>query len=150
MKFTEEQILEIARVFDDIITSDSVAVHSSFQRLALLSSLAATPKDEPGPFEQLVRQLDWMESEYKELARKVQILENGDVVDLRGKPDYKISPGTAINLGGISGLTGTMTMAGPDIDLSGIQTITLNPPHVAPLTPENIITIYNNSSDTNA
>ena len=76
MKLTEEQIRELAGIFDDIITSDSDAVKSAFQRLAFLSSLAKTEKEEPGPFTDMVNRLDWMEREIVDLRRDVQILQN--------------------------------------------------------------------------
>lgn len=76
MKITNEQIQELAGIFDDIITSDSDAVKSAFQRLAFLSSLARTERDDPGPFTDMVTRLDWMEREMVDLRREVQILQN--------------------------------------------------------------------------
>ena len=78
MKLSEQQIAELAAIFDDVITSDSVAVQSAFQRLALLSSLARQEKEEPGPFAMLLKRLDWAESELKDLRRDVQIMQSRD------------------------------------------------------------------------
>ena len=75
MKLSEQQIAELAAIFDDVITSDSVAVQSAFQRLALLSSLARQEKEEPGPFAMLLKRLDWAESELKDLRRELQIIQ---------------------------------------------------------------------------
>lgn len=76
MKLTEQQIAELAAIFDDVITSDSVAVQSAFQRLALLSSLARVEKEEPGPFGMLLKRLDWAEHELKDLRRDLQIMQS--------------------------------------------------------------------------
>lgn len=78
MKLTEQQIAELAAIFDDVITSDSVAVQSAFQRLALLSSLARQDQEQPGPFAQLLKRLDWAESELKDLRRDLQMVRNRD------------------------------------------------------------------------
>lgn len=111
MKLTEQQIAELAAIFDDVITSDSVAVQSAFHRLALLSSLARTDKEEPGPFAMLLKRLDWAESELKDLRRDVQIMQSGRdfsfagenmVVDLgqnmAHSGPYVCNTGTAINI----------------------------------------------------
>ena len=135
MRLNEEQILEMSKIFDDIITSDSVAVQSAFQRLALLSSLARSDQDGPGPFEQLVRQLDWLETQVKELQRSVQILENGGTWSGTNSPEYSIDP-TMIT---ISGMSNGITLGGSGVDIVTIGNITLNPPHVSPLTADDII-----------
>ncbi len=116
MKLTEQQIAELAAIFDDVITSDSVAVQSAFQRLALLSSLARQDKDEPGPFATLVKRLDWAETELKDLRREVQILQSVD-----GKFSFSGDPVTVnlsshMNYGAV-----------PSTYSSGIDTITLGP-----------------------
>jgi hypothetical protein len=82
MKITEEQIRELAGIFDDIITSDSDAVKSAFHRLAFLSSLAQHTKEEPGPFTDMVSRLDWMEREMTEMKRDIQILQNNGQSDM--------------------------------------------------------------------
>ena len=82
MKITEEQIRELAGIFDDIITSDSDAVKSAFHRLAFLSSLAQHTKEEPGPFTDMVTRLDWMEREMTEMKRDIQILQNNGQSDM--------------------------------------------------------------------
>jgi hypothetical protein len=82
MKITEDQIRELAGIFDDIITSDSDAVKSAFHRLAFLSSLAQHTKEEPGPFTDMVTRLDWMEREMIEMKRDIQILQNNGQTDM--------------------------------------------------------------------
>jgi len=87
MKFTEEQIQQLAAIFDDVITSDSAAVQSAFQRMALLSSLARDDDSEPGPFSTLLKRLDWAEHELKDLRREVQILQgDGKFTFTGGEP----------------------------------------------------------------
>lgn len=82
MKITEEQIRELAGIFDDIITSDSDAVKSAFHRLAFLSSLTQQTKEEPGPFTGMIGKLDWMASEISEMRRDIQILQNNEQSDM--------------------------------------------------------------------
>jgi hypothetical protein len=82
MTITEEQIRELAGIFDDIITSDSDAVTSAFHRLAFLSSLAQQKNDEPGPFTGMIARLDWMTREMTEMKRDIQILQNNGQSDM--------------------------------------------------------------------
>jgi hypothetical protein len=99
MTISEEQMRELAGIFDDIITSDSEAVKSAFHRLAFLSSLARQERDEPGPFTDMVQRLDWMEREMVEMKRDIQILQNGGQQDLIN--DIKVDLGPFIqNLNG--------------------------------------------------
>jgi hypothetical protein len=146
MRLTEDQILEMSKIFDDIITSDSVAVQSAFQRLALLSSLAKADREDPGPFEQLVRQLDWMETQVKELQRSVQILENGGTWSGTTSPQYSLDP-TMIT---ISGMSNGITLGGSGVDIVTIGNITLNPPHVSPLTADDIIKLTDSNNHANS
>ena len=98
MKITEEQIRELAGIFDDIITSDSDAVKSAFHRLAFLSSLAQHTKEEPGPFTDMVTRLDWMEREMTEMKRDIQILQNNGQSDMFS--DSNITADLTINYNG--------------------------------------------------
>jgi hypothetical protein len=122
MKITNEQILELAGIFDDIITSDSDAVQSAFQRLAFLSSLARAEKDEPGPFTDIVTRLDWMEREMVDLRRDVQILQN------------TITPNDL--------LRDTTVDLGPFIKgLNGSAPVTMGSISIPPLTTSDVITL---------
>lgn len=129
MKLTEDQIRDLTKVFDDIITSDSVAVQSAFQRLALISSLANN--DEEGPFTALLHKLSWLENECKDLRRQVQILQTSSggynhdpvVIDLGHST---MATGPAIYSSGsinITPLTAT-EITGIDISYLGNLTIT--------------------------
>jgi hypothetical protein len=106
MKLTEEQIRELAGIFDDIITSDSDAVSSAFHRLAFLSSLAQQTKEEPGPFTDMIAKLDWMTREMTEMKRDIQILQNNGQSDMftdsDSPADITINYG-AVNLTGSGG-----------------------------------------------
>lgn len=134
MKFTETQIRELAGIFDDIITSDSDAVKSAFQRLAFLGSLARTEDSETGPFSDMVARLDWMEREMVELRREVQILQNTI------SPQDLLSDTISIDLSAPSIAAGqTYTMASPSYT-SGSVTI-------APLTASDIITLTQSTLD---
>ena len=138
MKLTEQQIVELAAIFDDVITSDSVAVQSAFQRLALLSSLARQEKEESGPFVTLLKRLDWAEHELNDLRRQVQILQNNKdysfagenmVVDLSnmnsGASPYTYSSGTdTITLGPLTLSPADLTWVG-NISIEGLNSATI-------------------------
>lgn len=113
---TEEEILKLAQIFDDIIGSESRAVQEAFQRLTLLATMAKPDHDqfELGPFARMITGIQVMEQEIKTLRRSVQILENKD------SDVFKIDMD---NIG---------------IDLSQYS---VNMPHVAPLTVSQIQTI---------
>ncbi len=113
---TEEEILKLAQVFDDIIGSDSRAVQEAFQRLVLLATIGKPDNDnfEQGPFARMITGIQVMEQEIKSLRRSVQILENGHY-----------------------------TVSDVKLDLTdvGIDLSQYNMPHVAPLTASQIKTI---------
>ncbi len=122
MKLTEHQIAELAAIFDDVITSDSVAVQSAFQRLALLSSLARQEKEEPGPFSTLLKRLDWAETELKDLRREVQILQAVD-----GKFSFTGDPLTIDLSQNMNSSNTPYTYSSASTYSSGVDTITLSP-----------------------
>ena len=135
MTISEEQMRELAGIFDDIITSDSEAVKSAFHRLAFLSSLARQERDEPGPFTDMVQRLDWMEREMVEMKRDIQILQNNGQSDM-----FADSDGTTdmtLNLSGI--------MAGPLSVIGGGSGSTMlgghNYVNIAPLTSNDIVSL---------
>jgi hypothetical protein len=134
MKITEEQIRELAGIFDDIITSDSDAVKSAFHRLAFLSSLAQHTKEEPGPFTDMVTRLDWMEREMIEMKRDIQILQNNGQSDMFTSNDGATD--MTLNLSGI--------MAGPLSVIGGSGGTMLgghNYVNIAPLTSNDIVSL---------
>lgn len=145
MKLTEEQILELAGIFDDIITSDSDAVKSAFHRLAFLSSLAQQTKEEPGPFTDMVVKLDWMKREITEMKRDIQILQNSGQSDMFAEIDT--TSDITLNLSGImagplsvigGGSSGTM-IGGSGYSSINIQPLTSN--DIVSLTPVDFGTI---------
>jgi hypothetical protein len=135
MKLTEEQIRELAGIFDDIITSDSDAVKSAFHRLAFLSSLAQQTKEEPGPFTDLVVKLDWMKREMTEMKRDIQILQNSGQSDMFA--DFADSDNTSditLNLSGIMAGPLSVIGSGSMIDRGGYMSI-------QPLTSNDIVSL---------
>jgi hypothetical protein len=135
MKLTEEQIRELAGIFDDIITSDSDAVKSAFHRLAFLSSLAQQTKEEPGPFTDMVTRLDWMEREMTEMKRDIQILQNNGQGDMFADSDT--TSDITLNLSGI--MAGPLSIIGSGgsgsmIDRGGYMSI-------QPLTSNDIVSL---------
>ena len=133
MTLTEDQILELAHIFDDIITSESSAVQSSFQRLALLSSLAKQEREEPGPFVQLFNRLEWLERELVDLRRDIQIVSNGGSIQPQENDVVVINPQFTMNQNsyGIHHGTGNITI-GPitpltadSLSIVDLSTITL-------------------------
>jgi hypothetical protein len=132
MKITEEQLRELAGIFDDIITSDSDAVKSAFHRLAFLSSLAQQKKEEPGPFTDMVTRLDWVEREMVEMRRDIQILQNNGQSDMftSGPADITLNYGATAGPLTIIGSGSGGTMLGGH-----------NYANIAPLTSNDIISI---------
>jgi hypothetical protein len=129
MTISEEQMRELAGIFDDIITSDSEAVKSAFHRLAFLSSLARQERDEPGPFTDIVQRLDWMEREMVEMKRDIQILQNDGQLDMINDINVDLGPF-------IKGLNG----GSPSYQ-------TMNSINIAPLTTSDIITLTSSQTD---
>ena len=129
MNITEEQIRELAGIFDDIITSDSDAVKSAFQRLAFLSSLAQQERDEPGPFTDIVKRLDWMEREMVDMKRDIQILQNNGQLDMINDINVDLGP----------------FIKGPNGSSPSYQT--MGSINIAPLTTTDIITLSSPQTD---
>lgn len=123
---TEEEILKLAEIFDDIIGSESRAVQEAFQRLTLLATMAKSDNDstEPGPFARTITSIHILENEIKTLRRSVQILEN--------RHDT-VSDGMKLDLSNI-----------------GINLDDYNMSHVAPLTISQIETITLSDSNMNS
>jgi hypothetical protein len=117
MKLTEQQIAELAAIFDDVITSNSVAVQSAFQRLALLSSLAREEKEEPGPFAQLLKRLDWAEHELKDLRRDLQIMQSNRDFSFAGE-NVVVDLGANMNSSGAPYIYGMDTINLTPVSLS--------------------------------
>lgn len=111
----ESEIVKLARIFDDIIGSDSRAVQEAFQRLVMLSTMAKLDNDqhELGPFARIINSMQVLEQEVRSLRRSVQILEN------RAGDDLKID------------------LSDIGIDLTPYNS---NMPHIAPLTVSQIET----------
>jgi hypothetical protein len=133
MKITEEQIRELAGIFDDIITSDSDAVTSAFHRLAFLSSLAQQTPEEPGPFTGMIAKLDWMTREMTEMKRDIQILQNNGQSDM-----FNESDGTSditMNLSGI--MSGPLSVIGGGSTMLGGHVYA----NIAPLTSNDIVSL---------
>jgi len=130
MNITEEQLKQLAGIFDDIITSDSDAVKSAFHRLAFLSSLAQQTKEEPGPFTDLITRLDWMERELVEMKRDIQILQNNGQGDMFTNSPADITlnypgTGTAHTMIGSGGNNITIQALKP-IDIVSLSTMDLS------------------------
>jgi len=71
-----EQLLELAEMFDSIVNSDNPAVQRSFQHTVLLATLAEEKKSKFGPFETILRDVTWMREELQSLRREIQIMQN--------------------------------------------------------------------------
>ena len=136
MKLTEEQIRELAGIFDDIITSDSDAVTSAFHRLAFLSSLAQQTKEEPGPFSDMITRLDWMEREMTEMKRDIQILQNNGQSDMFTDSDGDTDMNMTINLSGI--MAGPLSVIGSGGTMGGSGYSSIN---IQPLTSNDIVSL---------
>ncbi len=90
-----QDIEQVAKIFDSIITSPSQAVQDAFRNLTVLATLSRSNEQSHGPFEDLFKRLGALEYELKELRREVQIRNNQDEITL----DYpNISDNSGIQL----------------------------------------------------
>jgi U3 small nucleolar RNA-associated protein 14 len=71
-----KEILDLAEMFDTIINSDNPAVQRSLQYTVVLAKLAEERQNMEGPFHRMIRNLEQLKEEIRQLKRSVQILEN--------------------------------------------------------------------------
>ena len=123
----EDKLLELANIFDDILSSPSASVQQAFQRLAFLATLSKEIENKTateGPFSSMYHTITQLNQEVRELRRSVQILENQDS---KSGP-YSINLGSdIINISNVTVLTGspiydTYTM--PPLTTDDIKAIT--------------------------
>jgi len=71
-----DELLQLAEMFDSIVNSDNPAVQRSLQYTAVLAKLAEEKQNMEGPFLKMFRTVDELREEMRSLRRSVQILEN--------------------------------------------------------------------------
>ena len=78
---TQEELLEVAEMFDTIVNSRNEAVRRSLQHTMVLANLAREQDDSRGlgPFVRLIGEIKQLQAEMHQLKRSVQILENNSV-----------------------------------------------------------------------
>lgn len=106
----ENQLQEIARIFDSIISSPSQAVQEAFKNLTVLATLSqSNVENVPGPFEKIFGQLASLEYQIKELRREVQI-QNNDF-DIKGIDGLQVVDLSDLNTTYFSNI-GPITLSG--------------------------------------
>jgi U3 small nucleolar RNA-associated protein 14 len=76
-----KEIMDLAEMFDTIISSDNPAVQRSLQYTAVLAKLAEERQNMEGPFHRMLRSLEQLKEEVQQLRRSVQILENQNSIN---------------------------------------------------------------------
>ena len=101
-----DELMQLAEMFDTIVNSENPAVQRSLQYTAVLARLAEEKQNiEQGPFLKMFSMMHELRTEVASLRRSVQILENTSIADSRG---YEIKTMDIIDLNmnsGISALT---------------------------------------------
>jgi hypothetical protein len=70
------ELMQLAEMFDAIVNSDNPAVQRSLQHTMVLAKLAEEKQNIEGPFLKVFRLVDELRSQMQSLRRSVQILEN--------------------------------------------------------------------------
>lgn len=71
-----DELIQLAEMFDSIVNSDNPAVQRSLQYTAVLAKLAEEKQNMEGPFLKMFRTINELREEMQSLRRSVQILEN--------------------------------------------------------------------------
>jgi hypothetical protein len=71
-----DELMQLAEMFDTIVNSDNPAVQRSLQHTLVLAKLAEEKQNLEGPFLKMFRMVDELRGEMQSLRRSVQILEN--------------------------------------------------------------------------
>jgi len=71
-----DELMQLAEMFDSIVNSDNPAVQRSLQYTAVLAKLAEEKQNTEGPFLKMFRIVNDLREEMSSLRRSVQILEN--------------------------------------------------------------------------
>ena len=115
-----DELMQLAEMFDSIVNSDNPAVQRSLQYTAVLAKLAEEKQNMEGPFLKMFRTVNELREEMQSLRRSVQILENNSgsysIVDLNMNS-------------GMSALTTVQISA-----LTGIDAFTVEPLSISDIT----------------
>ena len=124
----EQEIKDLAEMFDTIVSSTNPAIQRSFQHTMVLATLAEEKKSEFGPFSTMIKDLTWMREQMQEMKRDIQILQNQSSNDHQYDVNVMLND-PYMNMGGgavgslttqqITALT-TTTTPYPKIDISSI------------------------------
>lgn len=71
-----DELMQLAEMFDSIVNSDNPAVQRSLQYTSVLAKLAEEKQNTEGPFLKMFRTVNELREEMQSLRRSVQILEN--------------------------------------------------------------------------
>ena len=125
-----DELLQLAEMFDAIVNSNNPAVQRSLQHTMVLAKLTEEKQNMEGPFLKMFRAVDELRGEMKSLRRSVQILENNSRTDpFTGSVDLNMHSGMgALTTAQITALT---------VDSVSLGDITLTPVDIASLNLEN-------------
>jgi hypothetical protein len=134
-----DELMQLAEMFDAIVNSDNPAVQRSLQYTAVLAKLAEEKQNIEGPFLKMFRMVDELRGEMQSLRRSVQILENNS------RPyggDYSTDYSTSIvdlNMNtGMAALTTAQITA-----LTGVDTVTLRT-GLQPISVSDLTAVFSN------
>jgi hypothetical protein len=121
-----DELMQLAEMFDSIVNSDNPAVQRSLQYTAVLAKLAEEKQNtEQGPFLKMFSMMHELRTEVASLRRSVQILENnsGSYTNIWNTSvvDLNMNSGpSALTTVQISALTGEDTFTIDPISVSDI------------------------------
>ena len=122
-----DELMQLAEMFDSIVNSDNPAVQRSLQYTAVLAKLAEEKQNtEQGPFLKMFSMMHELRTEVASLRRSVQILENNSGSYTR---DYTTS---IVDLNMNSGMAALTTAQ--IASLTGVDSFTVEPLSIADIT----------------
>ena len=122
-----DELMQLAEMFDSIVNSDNPAVQRSLQYTAVLAKLAEEKQNMEGPFLKMFRMVDELRGEMQSLRRSVQILENNSGSYTR---DYTNS---IVDLNMNSGMSALTTAQIASLTMPG-DTFTIEPLSISDIT----------------
>jgi hypothetical protein len=125
-----DELMQLAEMFDAIVNSDNPAVQRSLQYTAVLAKLAEEKQNVEGPFLKMFRMVDELRGEMQSLRRSVQILENNSGSYTR---DYTNSIVDLNMNSGMSALTTAQIASLTSLTITG-DTFTIEPISISDIT----------------
>lgn len=118
-----DELMQLAEMFDSIVNSDNPAVQRSLQYTAVLAKLAEEKQNMEGPFLKMFRTVNELREEMGSLRRSVQILENNSGSYTR---DYTTSIVDLNMNSGMGALTTVQISALTGIDAFSVEPLSIS------------------------